>query len=190
LITALIRLEARGARRGDNVDFDKLVGRIESLSLLYDALSSDSWGPEVDLGHYLGQIATAAMRTHAAEGVALDLKVSYCPASINVAMPAGLLVNELLTNAFKYAFIGRDGGTIKIECERKADDRYHIMLADDGVGLPPGVTWPVRGKLGALILQTLRENTNNAEFKLTSSPATGTRATLEFAHRPASSKAN
>ena len=190
LITALIRLEARSAKRGDNVDLDKLAGRIESLSLLYDALSGDSWGPEVDLGNYIGQIATAAMRSHAVEGVNLDLKVSYSPASINVAMPAGLLVNELLTNAFKYAFVGRDRGTISVHCERKSDDHYRIVLADDGVGLPLGVTWPARGKLGALILQTLRENTRHADFKLISTPGAGTRATIEFVHQPASSKAN
>jgi PAS domain S-box-containing protein len=190
LITALIRLEARSAKRGDNVDLDKLAARIESLSLLYDALSGDSWGPEVDLGNYIGQIAAAAMRSHAVEGVALDLKVSYCPASINVAMPAGLLVNELLTNAFKYAFAGRDGGTITVHCERKDEDHYRIVLADDGVGLPSGITWPARGKLGALILQTLRENTRHADFKLISTPGVGTRATIEFVHQPASSKAN
>jgi PAS domain S-box-containing protein len=190
LITALIRLEARSAKRGDQVDLDKLAGRIESLSLLYDSLSSDSWGPELDLGNYLGQIAATAMRTHAVEGVSLDLKVSYCPASINVAMPVGLLVNELLTNAFKYAFVGREGGTITLHCERKADDRYRVLVADDGVGMPLGITWPARGKLGSLILQTLRENTRQADFKLTSGPDAGTRATLEFMHQPASSKAN
>jgi PAS domain S-box-containing protein len=190
LITALIRLEARSAKRGDNVDLDKLAGRIESLSLLYDALSGDSWGPEVDLGNYIGQIAAAAMRSHAVEGVDLDLKVSYCPASINVAMPAGLLVNELLTNAFKYAFAGREGGTITVHCERKGEDHYRIVLADDGVGLPLGLTWPARGKLGALILQTLRENTRHTDFKLTSTPGAGTRATIEFVRQPVASKAN
>ena len=190
LITALIRLEARSARRGDDVDLDKLAGRIESLSLLYDALSSDSWGPEVDLGNYLGQIATAAMRSHAVEGVSLDLKVSYCPASINVAMPVGLLINELLTNAFKYAFAGREGGNITVQCECSGDEHYRILVADDGVGMPSGVTWPGRGKLGALILQTLRENTRQANFKLTSTPDVGTRALLEFVHKPAASKAN
>lgn len=190
LITALIRLEARSAKRGDNVDLDKLAGRIEALSLLYDALSSDSWGPEVDLGNYISQIATAAMRSHAVEGVDLDLKVSYCPASINVAMPAGLLVNEMLTNAFKYAFVGRERGTIKVHCERKGEDHYRVVLADDGVGMPLGVTWPARGKLGALILQTLRENTRHADFKLISTPGAGTQATIEFVHQPASSKAN
>ena len=98
-------------------------------------------------------------RAHSVGGIDLDLKVSYCPVSINVAMPAGLLVNELLMNTFKYAFIGRDKGTIRIECRCEGEERYRIVYADNGVGFPHGVTWPSRGKLGALILQTLRENT-------------------------------
>jgi two-component sensor histidine kinase len=73
--------------------------------------------------------------------------------------PVGLVVNELITNSFKYAFGGRGHGVITLECLRKGDDRYRVVVADDGVGLPADVIWPVPGKIGALIVQTLRENT-------------------------------
>jgi PAS domain S-box-containing protein len=183
LLTALIRLEARGARRGDAVDLDRLAGRVSALSLLYDTLSQENWGQDVDLGHYVGQIAAAAMHSHAVEGIGLDLKVTYTAASINVAMPAGLLVNELLTNAFKYAFVGREGGTIRLECGRE-DDRYRILFADDGVGLPAGAGWPTPGKLGTLILETLRENTAGLEFTVDSEAGRGLRVEISFRHKP------
>jgi PAS domain S-box-containing protein len=184
LITALIRLESRAAQRGDNVDLERLAGRIDTLSLLYQALSTDHWGPVIDLGPYLSEIASASLRAHAADGITLDLKMGYCPVSINVAMPAGLLVNELLTNAFKYAFHGRPTGGIHLECLCEDEDRYRIVLVDDGVGFPNGVTWPTPGKLGALILQTLRENTRPLNFQVASDPDAGTRITIEFAYRP------
>lgn len=190
LITALIRLEARAAQRGDKVDLDRLAGRIDTLSLLYQALSTDHWGPVVDLGPYLSEIATASVRAHGAEGIQLDLKVSYCPVSINVAMPAGLLINELLMNTFKYAFAGRDKGAISVECLCEDEERYRIVFADDGVGFPRDATWPARGKLGALILQTLRENTRQLNFDMVSEPGEGMRATIEFVYRPALHKAN
>ncbi len=190
LITALIRLEARAAQRGDKVDLDRLTGRIDTLALLYQALSTDNWGPQVDLGAYLSGIAAAAVRTYAVGGVELDLKVNYCPVSMNVAMPAGLLVNELLINAFKYAFVGRDKGTITVECHCEDERRYRIVFADDGVGFPRGVSWPTRGKLGALILQTLRENTMQMDFKLETGPGEGARASIEFGHRQPRQKAN
>jgi PAS domain S-box-containing protein len=190
LITALIRLEARAAQRGDKVDLDRLAGRIDTLSLLYQAMSTEHWGAQVDLGPYLSEIATAAVRTHAVGGIQLDLKVSYCPVSVNVAMPVGLLVNELLTNAFKHAFVGRDSGTLTLECVCVNDEHYRIVFADDGIGFPASVAWPARGKLGALIVQTLRENTRQLDFKLESTPGAGTRVLIEFQHRPAAHKAN
>ena len=53
LVTALIRLEARAAQRGDNVDLNRLASRVDTLSLFYQALSTDHRGPIVDLGPYL-----------------------------------------------------------------------------------------------------------------------------------------
>jgi two-component sensor histidine kinase len=69
--------------------------------------NEDAGKTSVDLGHYVSEIASAVMHTYAVDGIRLDLKVDHAPVSINVAMPVGLLVNELLTNAFKYAFGGR-----------------------------------------------------------------------------------
>jgi PAS domain S-box-containing protein len=189
LLIALIRLEARAARRGDRVDLDRLAGRIESLQFLYQTLSADSLGDEVDLGHYLSQIASAAVRTHSLDGIELVLKVNHAPVPVDIALPVGLAVNELLTNVFKYAFLGRDKGLVTLKCLREMDDHYTIVVADDGVGLPDGGTWPTPGKLGALVVQTLRENAKTNLF-VEASPERGTRVTLSFVHKPAPTKPN
>lgn len=102
-------------------------------------------------------------------------------------MPVGLLVNELLTNAFKYAFTGRDGGIITVRCLQEDADRYRIVVADDGIGLPEGATWPVQGKLGALILQSLRENVKT-DFQVESALERGVRVTITFLHKTALKK--
>lgn len=111
MITALIRLEARNMpEQGPRLD--QLAGRVEALALLYQSLSEENKTEEIDLGIYLSQIAGAVMRAHGREGVRLDLKVDTWPVSINVAMPTGLVVNEVMTNSLKHAFNDRDGGTI------------------------------------------------------------------------------
>jgi PAS domain S-box-containing protein len=189
LITALIRLDARTQRNGDTVNLERLAGRIEALQLLYKDLASENLGQAIDLGHYVSEIASAVMHTYAVDGIRLDLKVDYAPASINVAMPVGLLINELMTNAFKYAFNGRDGGTLTIRCLHEGGDNYRIVVADDGIGLPKGASWPVPGKLGALILQSLRENVKT-DFSVESSEGKGLRVTINFTHRPQSKKQN
>jgi PAS domain S-box-containing protein len=175
IITAFIRFEARH-RREDGINLEKLAGRVESLQLLYRDLSAEVWGQNVDLGLYLGQIASGVMQAH---GIG----------AINVAMPVGLLVNEPITNAFKYAFAGRGTGTITLRCLHEDETRYRVIVADDGVGLPEGMQWPVPGKLGALIVQTLRENANT-DLTVETTPGQGTRITIDFQHKAKLPKPN
>lgn len=178
MITALIRLETRNATEPDQKRFERLAGRVDALAILYQTLSGDDHKDEVDLGVYLSQIASAVMNSHAVEGIRLDMKVDTYPVSINVAMPTGLVVNELLTNALKHAFRGREGGTITLH-STVAGDGCRIIVADDGIGLPEGETWPKRGKLGALIAHSLTENAK-AEFDVSSSAGDGTKVTIMF----------
>lgn len=177
LIVALIRLEARNERRGEKVNLQTLASRIESLHILYQTLSNDAADDEIDLGQYLSQIAAAVMNTCGLEGIRLEQKMESAPVSVNTALSVGLVVNEVLTNSFKYAFDGREQGVITIECLRATDDRYRVLIADDGIGLSKGATWPVPGKIGSLIVQTLRENAK-ADFKVESAPEKGVRVTM------------
>ena len=188
MITALIRMEARnlpGDAAGDQ--FDRLAGRVGALALLYGALSSETSNESVDLGTYLSQIASAVMQAHASEGIRLDMKVDTWPVSINVAMPAGLVVNELLTNSLKHAFVGRDGGTITLH-SLVDDTGCRVIIADDGIGLPEGSTWPQHGKLGTLIVQSLRSNAG-ATIDVKSSSKSGVRVTIFFARANAAPEA-
>jgi PAS domain S-box-containing protein len=185
MVTALIRLETRNQTAPDKKSLERLAGRVSSLAILYRILSVDGQSDEIDLGVYLSQLASAAMEAHAAEGIRLDLKLDAYPVSINVAMPTGLVVNELLTNAFKHAFVGRDAGTISLHSVVDGDG-CRIVVADDGIGLPPGQSWPKPGKLGALIAQSLQENAK-AELEVVSTPEAGTRVTIRFKRSVAAS---
>jgi PAS domain S-box-containing protein len=178
MITALIRLEARNAASPDQKRFERLAGRVDALAILYQTLSADEQKSEVDLGVYLSQIASAVMTSHAVQGIRLDMKVDTYPVSINVAMPTGLVVNELLTNSLKHAFRDREGGTITLRSVIEGNG-FRIVVADDGIGLPEGETWPKRGKLGALIAQSLAENAK-ARFEVDTIPGKGTRVTIVF----------
>lgn len=183
MITALIRLEARNVTGGDGTErLSRLAGRINALAVLYEALSHNETGDSVDLGAYLGQIASAIMQAHAVEGIRLDTRIDTWPVTVNVAMPAGLVVNELLTNALKHAFVGRDGGTIKLH-SLIDDDGCHITIADDGVGFPDGTSWPQPGRLSAMILHSLKQNAA-ATVSVASTPDAGVAVTIFFA-RPA-----
>jgi two-component sensor histidine kinase len=183
LITALIRLEARSAAEGETVALGRLASRIDALTVLYRTLSAEDAAAEIDLGQYLSDVATSVMEVNATPGVAIAIETAFCPLSINVAMPAGLLINEMLTNALKYAFVGRSGGQLKLIC-RQEGGRVTVIVSDDGVGLGEHQEWPSPRKLGALILQTLKENAGNVAFRAESIRGQGTWFTLMFDAAP------
>jgi PAS domain S-box-containing protein len=184
MVTALIRLEARNLpEKASGERFDRLAGRVEALALLYSLLSEETGDGSIDLGVYLSQVASAVMKAHAIEGVRLDLKVDTWPVSINVAMPTGLVVNELLTNALKHAFAGRDGGTITLH-SLVDEAGCRVIVADDGVGFPEGINWPQPGKLAALIVESLRQNAK-AQVDVKASKGKGVRVAIFFARASA-----
>jgi PAS domain S-box-containing protein len=177
LVIALIRLEARQVREGGGVDLESLARRVEALSLLYRALALEAAQSEIDLGHYLSEIASGVMRSHGTEGIRLEINVENCPISVNVAMPAGLVVNEVITNSFKHAFPEGREGTIAIRCLRSGDN-YHVSVEDDGVGLPVGTSWPAPGKISDLMVRSLCEN-SGADMRVDSKPNGGVSVTFK-----------
>jgi two-component sensor histidine kinase len=180
MITALIRMEARTvADRSTGEGFVRLAGRVEALGLLYRALSASTGEGVVDLGIYLSEIASAVMRAHALEGIHLDLQVDTWPVSLDVAMPTGLVVNELLTNTLKHAFQGREGGTVTLHSATDAAGGCRVLVGDDGLGLPEGFSWPRPGKLSSLIVRSLIENAK-ARMNVRSAPGEGMRVEITF----------
>ena len=180
MITALIRVEARGVSdMSTGEGFDRLAGRVEALGLLYRALDQSPGDGVVDLGVYLSEIASAVMRAHAVESIHLDLQIDTWLVTLDVAMPTGLVVNELLTNALKHAFKGREGGSISLHSTIDDVGGCRLLVADDGVGLPEGSVWPKPGKLSALIVRSLLQNAA-ARMDVRSSSGQGVRVEIAF----------
>ncbi|GGG22733.1 sensor histidine kinase [Rhizobium wenxiniae] len=184
MITALIRMEARNAQHPDEGErFNRLAGRVDALTILYRSLSDTNADETVDLGTYVSQIASAVMAAHAVQGIRLDMKVDTWPVSVNIAMPVGLVINELMTNALKHAFKGRDGGEIVLRCV--VDDAgCRISVADNGIGLSHPSDWPRRGKLSAMIVQSIKHNAK-ADVEVESTTGMGMKVTIVFEKREA-----
>lgn len=107
--------------------------------------------------------------------------------SLNVAMPTGLVVNELLTNSLKHAFGDRKGGAITLH-SLVTETGCRVIVGDDGHGLPEGTVWPAPGEMTALIVQSLKQNAG-ARLSIESSPTGGMRATILFSRANAAPEA-
>jgi len=89
-----------------------------------------------------------------------------------------------MTNALKHAFVDRDGGIISLS-SLVDDAGCHVIINDNGVGLPDGTPWPKSGKLSAVIVQSLKQNAN-AEIDVSSKPNEGLHVGIFFARKAAS----
>jgi two-component sensor histidine kinase len=137
LVSSLMNLQAR--RETSTAARDALLlaaTRVSSIGSIHDALQVSVDSGLIDLGGALG-LACASLQRMAGDaghiGVAVDT-VSL-PVSVTQAQPLILAVNELVVNALRHAFPGRDSGLIQVSLTQDGD-RLQITVADDGVGLP------------------------------------------------------
>ncbi|MBN1531283.1 MAG: PAS domain S-box protein [Spirochaetes bacterium] len=159
MITSLVGLEKNRAMSGETrLALENLRGRIESMANLYSILHRTGSDMGIRLDQYIGQIAQSISRTYVTGMGAVTVKTEMAPvdADMRIAAPIGLIVNELLTNALKYAFPGGRKGTVWIGLERR-DDEILLSVSDDGAGLPAGFAIGESSGFGMLLVKTMAQ---------------------------------
>jgi two-component sensor histidine kinase len=89
------------------------------------------------------------------KGVRIEVKVDSVDLSLDQAVPAGLIVNELVTNSIKYAYPDDREGTIRIELARREEGWLELGVCDDGIGIPEGVDIEGTNTLGLRLVVAL-----------------------------------
>jgi PAS domain S-box-containing protein len=188
MIVSMIRLQARDPRAAG--DYTVLARRVEAIQLLYQELSetgvASSFRDEVPLGAYVSRIAAAVGHLDGGQGIRVNVIAEEVMVDATTAGRVGLLVSEILTNAFRHAFAGRDTGLVETRVQRLSGGLVRIQVSDDGTGLPEGADWPTSGNLGSRIVKALLEGLQ-ARHAVTTSAA-GTTVTIDIPgpERPAS----
>lgn len=139
MVTALLALQAAAADAALQEEFEQAIRRIETVAELHGRLYRDGTQGAVDLSAYLADICEGLERS-LLEGRPIQLAWSAPPAELALdrAVPLGLIVNELVTNAIKHAFPDGSGGRIAVRLEASAG-RARLEVSDDGLGLPADV---------------------------------------------------
>ncbi len=130
-------------------------GRISSMALVHEDLYAGDDLSSVDLGRYVPRLTRSILDTHDC-GIVPSLSIDPLKVSLNAGIHIGLILNELITNAVKYAFRGRNEGRLEIWIERD-DANCCITLEDDGPGLPACNEQKNRESLGMSIVRSLAE---------------------------------
>lgn len=135
-VASLLKLQARGLDTGVvRAALDAAAMRVLAIAKLHRRLRTDGRAGVVDMHDYLHDLCGDLRETHAElRPVAVRIEADHAVLGTDVAAPLGLIVNELVTNAFKYAFAGEAGGTITVSFRHAAGGGYVLTVADDGVG--------------------------------------------------------
>ena len=137
VIASLLRLQADGI--GDprvTVALRESQNRVESMALIHEQLYETEDLQEVDLARHASLLASNLVHSYAVDEGRISWKVSVdaMPLTVDRAIPAGLILNELISNAFKHAFPGGRKGFLSIEGRRR-NGAVVLEVRDDGVGM-------------------------------------------------------
>ncbi|HXV00688.1 MAG TPA: sensor histidine kinase [Caulobacteraceae bacterium] len=154
MVAGLLQLQARGAPKAVSEQLIKAAARVQGIAEVHDALSRGASREAVDFGAYLQDLCATLRRTLMTdERIHLGVETESVILSVDVAIPLGMVVNELVTNSVKYAYPAGQSGTIDVGFRR---DKGQVTLSvrDLGPGLPAGI---VRGDggLGMRLVRSL-----------------------------------
>ena len=186
VISSLLSLEAGTLTNPEALKaFDESQKRIRTLALLHEKLYSASNLTNIDLSDYLRSLAQSLVGTYQAgrrQKIALIVRTQKITVGIQQALPIGLIVNEIITNSFKYAFPEQTAGKISLRLQRE-NGGFVLIVSDNGTGLPEKMCLDHEQTLGSKLIQIL---TNQIEGKvdIISGPTKGTRYEINCPLKP------
>lgn len=157
IISSLLWMQSRQVEGGALSLFKDSQSRIQTMALIHEQLYQSADLAQIDFEQYLQMLMRSLLRSYGVrEAIALDITVQAPPLTIDVALPCGLIVSELVSNAFKYAFPDRSTGKIGINFSTNAD-QLELQVSDNGIGLPDAINFRHSPSLGLLVVCDLTE---------------------------------
>jgi two-component system CheB/CheR fusion protein len=182
VITSLLSLQAEHLADPKIAGvLDDMKTRVRSIATIHEMLYGSENLARIDFAGYLKSIGSDLLAFYmASERVKLNLTAEQVFLNITQAVPCGLIVNELLTNSFKYAFPGNKTGTIKVSFRRESG-RCTLEIADDGIGLPADLDLQNSNSMGLHLVSLLVQQ---LKATLVTDRSKGTRFGISFSPKP------
>jgi PAS domain S-box-containing protein len=179
VISSLLNLQSNliKDKEAKNI-FRESQSRAKSMAMIHERLYSSDDLKRIDFGDYIRTLSTELFHTYVLDPSIINLKlnVEKIMIDINTAVPLGLIVNELVSNAMKYAFPAGRPGEIDISFHQ-IDDKYVLIVKDDGVGIPSDLDI---NKVKSLGLQLVTNLSNQIDGVLKLNRENGTNFEITF----------
>lgn len=169
IITSMLSLQI-GKEEGSGSEsiLQEAKQRIDSIALTHQMLYQKDNLSHIIIGDYIQNLVRQIESSLPSSGIKLTTIINNVERRINIdnAVPLGLLLNELLTNAYKHAFVGRDSGIITVTLN-ETDSDCVVAVKDNGVGLPENYNSPENKSMGMDLIFILADQLS-AELKVQS----------------------
>jgi len=179
IISSILRLQSRYLKDPELQEvFHDCQGRIRTMALIHEMLYQSKGLARIDFKAYLESLAGMLLRSQTNRSLTLrhQFDIERLELTMDVAIPVGLIANELLTNCLKHAFAGREKGLVRLALKSHNASQLLLTIADDGCGLPPDFALEKSTSLGLRLVRILTDqikgqmewkNAGGAEFVLT-----------------------
>jgi PAS domain S-box-containing protein len=179
VISSLINVQVRSLEdEASREALRECQTRVQAMGLIHEKLYQSKDFARVPFAEYTRSLAANVFHATGVspEGIALELAIEDVALALDRAIPCGLILNELITNALKHAFPSGRSGTIRVELGWAPGGAVRLVVADDGVGLPSRVDVRDSPSLGLHLVRMLShqldatievETTRGTCFRLT-----------------------
>ncbi len=139
IVSSLLSMQSDGIEEVETrLLFEDSRNRVRSMALVHEKLYQSTDLGRINFGEYLDNLSHTLLRSYSNRGgqIALQLETETVQLDLDLAVPCGLIVNELITNSLKYAFPKSRSGIITVGLKKCADGQLCLSVSDDGVGIP------------------------------------------------------
>ena len=137
--------------------------RIHSISLIHQKLYQSENVTFVEMSTYIRELVDYLQSSfQSGSSIRFDLAVDRIELDVTQAVPLGLILNEAISNAIKYAFPGRKTGLVRVSMHCNSAKQIELIVQDNGVGLPPGFDIDRSKSLGMSLMRGLSKQLNGA----------------------------
>jgi len=158
IISSLLRLQSRLIKDSKMVEmFKESQNRIRSMALIHEKLYQTDDLSRINFAEYIRSLTVHLFHTYRVNPniVKMNTEVEEVYLSINKAIPCGLVINELVSNALKHAFPDSKKGEIQIKLYSNRQNRTKLVVSDDGIGLPENLNIQEPETLGLQLVYDL-----------------------------------
>lgn len=181
IIASMLNLKAQATGNTDTrAALEESRDRVHSMALIHEHLYSSPHLDRVDFADYARRLAEELQQAlvEDPDRVAIRLALEPIELGIERAVPCAVILNELVSNACKYAFPDARRGEIRISFRKSAAGMLELAVEDDGCGMPPGVLG--NGEISSLGLRIVHILAKQLDAALVQEPCAGTRIVLRF----------